>query len=128
MRFVKALLPIIFVALSLGASAQARPSALELGQPASVEVGLGYTYFHANAPPSGCGCFSMNGGTGSLAVNTAHGISLVVDLSGAHAGGVNNTAENITIFDYLVGPRYSFRSHSRFTPYVQALRQHGVHQ
>jgi len=121
MRFVKALLPMIFIALSLAASAQAKPSGLEPGQIAPVEIGLGYAYFHANAPPSGCGCFSLNGGTGSMALNGSHGISLVVDFSAAHAGGVNGTSENITIFDYLVGPRYSFRSHSRLTPYLQGM-------
>jgi outer membrane immunogenic protein len=124
MRFEKVLLPMMFVALSLAASAQAVPSArfgLETGQVAPVEIGLGYAYFHANAPPSGCGCFSLNGGAGSIAVNATHGISFVVDLTGAHASQVNGTAQNITIFDYLIGPRYSFRSHSRYTPYVQGL-------
>ena len=121
MRFVKALLPIIFVAFSFAASAQATLTASDPGQVAPVEIGLGYVYFHANAPPSGCGCFSLNGGTGTVALNGRHGVSLVVDFSGAHAGGVNNTAENITIFDYLVGPRFSYRSHSRFTPYLQAM-------
>jgi peptidoglycan-associated lipoprotein len=88
---------------------------------APVEIGLGYAYFHANAPPSGCGCFSLNGGTGSLIVNATHGISIVADLSGAHASQVNGTAENISIFNYLVGPRYSYRTHSHYTPYVQGL-------
>jgi len=124
MRFEKALLPIIFVALSLAASAQTTPSAkfgLEPGQVAPVEVGLGDAYFHANAPPSGCGCFSLNGGVGRIAINATHGISFVVDLTGVHASQVNGTAQHITIFDYLVGPRYSYRSRSRYTPYVQGL-------
>ena len=122
MRFEKALLlPMMFVVLSLTASAQAKPSALEAGKTAPVEIGLGYAYFHANAPPSGCGCFSLNGGVGSVAINTTHGISYVVDLSGAHASQVNGTGQNISIFDYLVGPRYSYRSHSRYTPFVQGL-------
>ena len=121
MRFVNVLLPILIAALPLAAAAQARPSAKDPGQVVPVEIGLGYAYFHANAPPSGCGCFSLNGGTGSMAINGRHGISVVVDFSGAHASQINNTAENITILDYLVGPRYSFRSHSRFTPYVQVL-------
>ena len=124
MRFEKALLPILFVMSSLAASAQATASApfgLEQGQIAPVEVGVGYAYFHANAPPSGCGCFSLNGGAGSMTVNATHGASFVLDLSGAHASQVNGTAETISIFDYLVGPRYSYRSHSRYTPFVQGL-------
>jgi len=121
MRFVKALLPMIFVALSLTASAQARPSGPGPGQVARVEIGLGDAFFHANAPPSSCACFSLNGGTASAAVNLPHGISLVVDFSGVHAGHINGTAENITLFDYLGGPRYSYRTHSRITPYVQGL-------
>ena len=124
MRFEKAVLPAMLVVLSLTASAQAKPSGTfgtEPGQVAHMEIGLGYTYFHANAPPSGCGCFSLNGGAGSVTINASHGLGLVVDLSGVHASQVNSTAQWITIFDYFAGPRYSFRSHSRFTPFVQGL-------
>jgi outer membrane immunogenic protein len=124
MRFKNIVLLTVFLVCCLTASAQAVPSnsfGLEPGQISVMEVGLGYSYFHANAPPSGCGCFSLQGGYGSIAVNAVHGWSIVADLTAAHANNVNNTDQNITIFNYLVGPRYSYRSSIRFTPYVEAL-------
>ena len=33
----------------------------------------------------------------------------------------NNTGQNIIIINYLFGGRYSFRNHTRFIPYAQAL-------
>jgi outer membrane immunogenic protein len=86
-----------------------------------VEIGLNYTYLHANAPPSGCGCFSLNGGSGTVLVNARRGWSAVADLNAAEAGNINATGQNITVFHYLFGPRWSYRSSSRFTPFGQVL-------
>jgi hypothetical protein len=87
-----------------------------------MELSLGYAYLHANAPPGSCECFSFNGGYGSVAMNFPHGISLVGDISAATAGNVSGTTENLTIVNYLFGPRFSWRpSSSRFTPYGQFL-------
>ena len=106
------------------ARAQAQPATvfgLEPGQTSAFDVGVNYAYVHANAPPAACGCFSMNGGGGSLVVNLSRGLSLVADLEATHASNLNGTTQSITVFDYLFGPRYSYRSSSRFTPYVQAM-------
>jgi outer membrane immunogenic protein len=94
---------------------------LEPGQIAVMEAGFDYAYFHANAPPGECGCFSLEGFGGGFAINGIHGISGVVDLATAKADSVNGTTQNIRIFNVLGGPRYSFRTRSRFTPYGQAL-------
>jgi hypothetical protein len=95
---------------------------LEPGKIPLAEVTLGYNYLHANAPPGLCGCFSANGGYGSIVVNAQHGISGVADFSAVHAGNVSGTGQSITVANYLFGPRYSFRSGSgRFTRYGQAL-------
>jgi outer membrane immunogenic protein len=124
MRFDKVILPAMLWILSLGANAQANPSStfgIDKGQTAVMEIGASYAYFHANAPAMVCGCFSLNGGGGSIVVNAPHGLSLVADLSAAHANDVDGTTQSVTIFDYLFGPRYSYRSARRFTPFVQAL-------
>jgi outer membrane immunogenic protein len=93
----------------------------EPGQTPVFETSLGYTFIHANAPPALCGCFSANGGFGSLVFNMPHGFSLVADLNAVHNGNVGGT-QSITVFNYLFGPRYSLRSISkRFTPYAQVL-------
>jgi outer membrane immunogenic protein len=124
MRIEKIVLQAIILVVSSAASGQAVPSqpfGLDRGQTPVMEVGLGYTYFHANAPPAACGCFSLNGGGGTFIVNAPHGLSLVADLSAAHANNVDGTTQNVTIFDYLFGPRYTYRSTHRFSPYVEAL-------
>ena len=45
----------------------------------------------------------------------------VADLTVGHATNVDNSLQNITIFNYLFGPRYTRRRSSRFVPYGQVL-------
>ena len=45
----------------------------------------------------------------------------VADLTVGHATNVDNSLQNITIFNYLFGPRYTRRNSSRFVPYGQVL-------
>jgi outer membrane immunogenic protein len=85
------------------------------------EVGANYNYFHANAPPGQCGCFSLNGASGTLLMNVTPAWSAVADIAVAHANNVDNTSQNITIVNYLFGARYSRRNSSRFVPYGEAL-------
>ena len=121
---IKGVVALVVVALPFHGRAQERPTTvfgLEPGQTSAVDVGLNYAYVRANAPPAACGCFSMNGGGGNLVINLQHGVSLVADLQATHANNINGTPQTITIFDYLFGPRYSYRSASRFTPYAQVL-------
>lgn len=93
----------------------------EPGQIPVLETSLGYSFVHANAPPGQCGCFSANGGFGSIVFNASHGLSIVADLNVVHAGNIAGS-QSITVFNYLFGPRYSLRSVSkRLTPYAQAL-------
>ena len=125
MRFDKTVLLIAFIALSSTLFAQKRPPetfGIDPGQTPAFETSLGYTFLHTNAPPGQCGCFSANGGYGSLAFNTPRGFSIVADLAAAHANTVGTTTQSITVFNYLFGPRYSFRTLSRrFLPYAQVL-------
>jgi hypothetical protein len=125
MRFEKTTLLAVLVALSTTLSAEVRKPeqfGIDPGQTPVMEISLGYTFLRTNAPPGQCGCFGLNGGFSSLVVNTPHGISMVADLSAAHAANVAGTAQSITVLNYLFGPRYSLRTVSRrFTPYVQVL-------
>jgi len=125
MRLHKLVLPVMLLTLALSASAQsARAGAqfgLEPGQVAPLEIGANFIYVRANAPPEQCGCFSLIGGGGSLVINATHGISIVADVAATHANNVDATTQNITILNYLAGPRYSYRAFRHFTPYAQAL-------
>lgn len=85
------------------------------------EVGANYNYFHANAPPGQCGCFSLNGGSGTILMNVTPVWAAVADIAVAHANNVDNTSQNITIINYLFGVRYSRRNSSRFVPYGEVL-------
>jgi outer membrane immunogenic protein len=85
------------------------------------ELGANYNYFHANAPPGQCGCFSLNGGSGTVVYNIRPAWAAVADLTVGHATNVDNSLQNITIFNYLFGPRYTRRTSSRFVPYGEVL-------
>ncbi len=86
-----------------------------------LEFGANYNYFHANAPPGQCGCFSLNGGSGTVVYNITPKWAAVADLMVGHASNVDNSLQNITIFNYLFGPRYTRRMSSRYVPYGQVL-------
>jgi outer membrane immunogenic protein len=85
------------------------------------EVGANYNYFHANAPPGQCGCFSLNGGSGTILMNVTPVWAAVADIAVAHANNVDNTSQNITIVNYLFGMRYTRRNSTRFVPYGEVL-------
>jgi outer membrane immunogenic protein len=129
MRLAKSCLLLLLIATALlrldPAEAQANVPivySLEAGGTPNVELGFNYSYLHTNAPPGGCGCFSMEGGFGALILNFNTRFSAVAEITSAHAGDVNRSGNDLTIFNYLVGPRYSLRRGGRrFTPYGQVL-------
>jgi hypothetical protein len=125
MRFDKTALITAFIALSTTLSAQVRAQetfGTDPGQTPVLETTAGYTFVHANAPPGQCGCFSANGGYGSVVFNMPRGFSVVADMAGVHTNTVGATTQSITLFNYLFGPRYTFRTFSkRFLPYGQIL-------
>ena len=116
----------ISATLSAGTLAAQAPAkemfGIEAGQTPVLETSVGYNYLHANAPPGQCGCFSANGGYGSIVFNMPRNLSIVADLSATHANNISSTTQSVTIFNYLFGPRYTLRSMSRrYTPYAQIL-------
>ena len=86
-----------------------------------VEVALGYSYVRTNAPPGGCGCFSMNGGSGGFAAHLGHGISAVTDVGGYFQNNVDSSGRSLRVETFLFGPRYSSSHWKRITPFGQAL-------
>jgi hypothetical protein len=91
------------------------------------EVFLGYTYVRANQFNQNTGLgqeiggFDMNGGSGQFIYNFNKKFSGVADIGAVTKGNVGViNAGNTTAF-YMFGPRYSFRSESRLTPYVQIV-------
>jgi peptidoglycan-associated lipoprotein len=86
-----------------------------------VEVSGNYTYVRANAPPGGCGCFSMNGGGASAAFNVTSYLGIVGDFTGVTNSNVNGSQSGLTLMSYTFGPRLSWRNHTRWTPFAQTL-------
>jgi outer membrane protein OmpA-like peptidoglycan-associated protein/opacity protein-like surface antigen len=98
---------------------------------------LGYSYLRAvPAPSDGNRLVWLHGGSTSIAFNFNRYFGIVGDFGGfddsetllARTGANSSSTVNSdgTVFTYLAGPRLSFRSHERVTPFVQALFG-GVH-
>jgi outer membrane immunogenic protein len=125
MRYDKKVLLTAFLALSATVYAQSHAQetfGIDPGQTPALETSLGYTFLHANAPPGQCGCFSANGGYGSVVFNMPRGFGIVADLAAVHTNTVGSTTQSITVFNYLFGPRYRFRPvFKRYVPYAQVL-------
>jgi hypothetical protein len=130
MRFNKTTPITALIAFSVALSAATLPAqtrgpeifGTDPGQTPVLETTLGYSFIHANAPPGQCGCFSANGGYASVVVNMPRGLSIVADMTAAHANNIGAAGQSITVFNYLFGPRYTLRNLSRrYVPYAQIL-------
>ena len=121
MHLRSAALLVLVLALPWAVHAQAISMGATSDPISRFELGANYNYFHANAPPGQCGCFSLNGGSATVVYNITSRWAGVADLTLGHANNVNNSGQNITIFNYLFGPRYTRRMRSRFVPYGQVL-------
>jgi hypothetical protein len=61
---------------------------------------------------------SMNGGSGSVALNVNHWLGVVGDF-GVYNGSPG--VAGLTAESYTFGPRFSYRKSDRFTPFAQVL-------
>ena len=70
---MKQLRHVIFLALIVAFPWALHAQAISMngvyGDVPRIEFGVNYNYFHANAPPGQCGCFMMNGGSGTFTYN-----------------------------------------------------------
>src|SRR5580698_9912106 len=119
MNPMRLMIPILALLLPVAAM-QATPAAAAQNIP-TAEVALTYNWVHSNAPPKDCGCFSMNGGSGSFAYNFTRKWSVVGEASAESNGNVNSTGLGLTLADFLAGGRYTLRNHSRLQPFGQVL-------
>jgi len=111
---LRPILALLFVAI-------APVKLLAQGQP-SQEIALDYTYIHSNAPPGGCGCFSMSGGGGSYAYHYRPHFALLADVEVAHASKADAYGDGLTLTSFLAGPRFYYRRPAaHWVPYGQAL-------
>jgi outer membrane immunogenic protein len=92
-----------------------------IAQESRFEVAAGFTYVHSNAPAGGCGCFSLNGGSGSAFVKLLPRLDAVAAFTGVHVGNVDSSGQPLTLLSYEFGPRVPLTKHSRFTPFAEGL-------
>jgi peptidoglycan-associated lipoprotein len=101
--------------------AQAQPSASS-PQPSRFNLAVGYSYEHSNAPPGGCGCFSLNGGSLSAAWPIrSSGFALAGDIGATHAGSIGSSGDSLTLSSYTAGVRYTPHFRSAIRPFGQTL-------
>jgi outer membrane immunogenic protein len=86
-----------------------------------VEAAFGYSFVHSNAPPGDCGCFSLNGGTGSVAYYFKDYLGAVAEISGQTATNIGSSEQDLTLTSYLFGSRYRWRPQRKLVPFGQVL-------
>jgi peptidoglycan-associated lipoprotein len=116
------LLLVIATAIIVPAAARAQ-AAPATDNSAAPELALTYTYAHSNAPPGGCGCFSLNGGSISIAVPIRHSAwSVAGDMTLARASNISAAGYDLNLSIFTGGIRYRPVLHSRtFQPFAEAL-------
>ncbi len=87
------------------------------------ELALDYSYLHSNAPPTGCGCFNLNGGSATFAWAIKPGSwALVGDVVSGATGATSAAGYSITLSAFTAGVRYlPPAGHSSLRPFGQVL-------
>jgi outer membrane immunogenic protein len=109
--------------LAIVSSAFAQTAAPVGDKPLHAELALDYSYLRSNAPPGGCGCFSLNGGSATFAWPLhRRDLSFVGDVTAANANGIGMFSYGLTLTSFTAGARYSPRIGSPlFQPFGQVL-------
>jgi len=116
MRSLIGLTTLLGLTLTLSAVRSAAAQDVPLG-----EAGIDYNYVHTNAPPGGCGCFSMNGGDAWIDYNLPRSFAIVAQVSSQHASNIGGSGADLTLTSYLFGYRYSLHKSGQFVPFAQVL-------
>jgi len=131
-RVVPGAVPKARQAAAMPAPAPVPPSSDTYSYTPKVDLFLGYSGIRA-VPTNTLGnrIVWLSGASGSIAFNLNRYLGLVADFGGYHdtrlrltgtgANPPRSVTSTGTVFTYLFGPRLSYRSDSRFTPFVQAL-------
>jgi peptidoglycan-associated lipoprotein len=123
-KAISALVLIIAAVFALPAAAQAPAQPIPATvSPLRAELALDYTYLHSNAPPAGCGCFNLNGGSATFAWPVKPGgFALVGDVTVDQAGAITGTGLSLTLSSFTAGARYlPPLHHSGLQPFGQVL-------
>jgi len=113
---------VVLAAVALAPSfAQTRAAAEK--QQALPELALTYSHLRSNAPAGGCGCFSLNGGSASLALPVrSSAFAIAGDVTSATASGISANRYDLSLTVYSGGVRYAPPlRRARWQPFGQML-------
>jgi outer membrane immunogenic protein len=118
---------LMIVVAACGAVTEAQQSPVVNSPPPRPELALTYTYLRANAPPGGCGCFNLNGGSAQFIWPTrVRGIALAGDVTVSHANSIGSSGSRLTLSSFTAGARYSPPlKQTRYQPFGQILIGYG---
>ena len=110
-------------ALSTASSVAYAQSAQAPASQPRAELALDYSYLRSNAPPGGCYCFNLNGGSAVFAWQLKpRSFALVGDVSVAHTSDISSNSYSLTLSTFTAGGRYTPRfGHSPLKPFGQIL-------
>jgi opacity protein-like surface antigen len=109
MKFVAVIVALLSFALTAAAEESNR-----------FEAYFGFDWVQFNPDTANIPSFTADGGSAQLVYNFYHGVGIAFD------GGVVSKDTFGGVFDnkqahFLIGPRYGFHNHSRFTPFGEIL-------
>ena len=115
------------ILLALGAGALSVSAAFAQSKPqfkiidaTRWDFSIGYNNIRANAPPSQCQCFNMNGGFVFGSVHLTDWLGIEGQFTGGHSSNISPLGQGLTLTTFTAGPRVSHRFR-RFTPYGEVL-------
>jgi len=102
--------------------AVAQPSPTATDDRLSPEFVVEYNYVRASAPPAQCDCFSLNGGSFSIAQPIGGGhLAGAFDVAIVHGSGISSSGYALTLFSFTSGLRYKPVLRARWSPFGQIL-------
>ena len=92
------------------------------GDHRSPELALEYNFVRSNAPPGECDCFSLNGGSLSIAqpLGASH-LAALFDAAVEHGSGIGSSGYDLTLTSIASGIRYRPFRQPRWNPFAQVL-------
>jgi outer membrane immunogenic protein len=120
---IKALSSLLLTIAAVSSAPAVAQSELPADKPLPAELAIDYSFLRSNAPPGGCGCFNLNGGSATFAWPVKPGkFALAGDITFADANNIDSAAYNLTLSIFTAGVRYLPPvRHSRIQPFGQVL-------
>ncbi len=114
-------LALALILVTMGsAAALAQSSSRYPEDPSRFQISAGYDYVRANAPPSDCQCFGLQGGYLSVDFGITNWFSIEGEVTGQHGNDISALGQDLTLFTFAGGPKIH-RSFGRFEPFAKVL-------